>query len=81
MEAVSDSVNSVAMMVGPSAGAAMIGLDPRLLGVIPAIAALIGILLPAWNPQGETKQADLPGALANVRSPARPGVTPRPNRG
>jgi len=43
---VSDSVNSMAMIVGPAAGAAIIGVDPRFLGVIPAAAALAAILLP-----------------------------------
>jgi predicted MFS family arabinose efflux permease len=48
---VSDSVNSLAMIVGPAAGAAIIGVNPRLLGVIPAAVSLIAFLLPAWKPE------------------------------
>ena len=48
---VSDSVNSLAMIVGPAAGAAIIGLNPRLLGIIPAAAALAAIVLPKWKPK------------------------------
>ena len=48
---VSDSVNSLAMIFGPAAGAAIIGWNPRLLGVIPAITVLVAFLLPPWKPQ------------------------------
>lgn len=47
---VSDSVNSLAMIVGPAAGAAIIGWNPRLLGVIPAITVLVAFLLPPLKP-------------------------------
>jgi predicted MFS family arabinose efflux permease len=52
---VSDSVNSLAMIVGPAAGAAIIGLNPRLLGVIPAVAALAAIVIPQWR-QDDAKE-------------------------
>jgi MFS transporter, DHA1 family, tetracycline resistance protein len=42
---VSDSVNSLAMILGPSTGSALVGAHPRLLGVLPAAAALAAFLL------------------------------------
>jgi DHA1 family tetracycline resistance protein-like MFS transporter len=42
---VSDSVNSIAMMIGPSAGAAIVAFSPRLLGVLPAFAVLTAFAL------------------------------------
>jgi MFS transporter, DHA1 family, tetracycline resistance protein len=38
---VSDSINGLAMVLGPATGSAIIGLNPRLLGVLPAFAALL----------------------------------------
>lgn len=38
---VSDSINGLAMILGPATGSAIIGLNPRLLGVLPAFAALL----------------------------------------
>jgi MFS family permease len=37
---VSDSINSLAMILGPAAGSAIVGYNARLLGVLPACAAL-----------------------------------------
>ena len=37
----SDSINSIAMIVGPSAGAAIVGADAKMLGVLPALASAI----------------------------------------
>ncbi len=37
---VSDSINGVAMVLGPATGSAIVGINPRLLGVLPAAAAL-----------------------------------------
>ncbi|MBV8489740.1 MAG: MFS transporter [Candidatus Eremiobacteraeota bacterium] len=41
----SDSINSLAMIVGPAAGAALIGVNPRYLGIVPAAAAALALLL------------------------------------
>ena len=43
---VSDSLYSVAMVLGPSAGSAVIGANPRFLGALPAVAlvAALGVL-------------------------------------
>jgi predicted MFS family arabinose efflux permease len=38
---VSDSINGLAMILGPATGAAIIGANPRYLGVLPAFAALL----------------------------------------
>lgn len=35
----SDSVNSVALIVSPAIGTAVVGFDARLIGIIPALAA------------------------------------------
>ncbi|MBV8725986.1 MAG: MFS transporter [Candidatus Eremiobacteraeota bacterium] len=42
---ISDSLNSVAMILGPATGSAIIGANPRLLGVLPAFAALVAFVL------------------------------------
>jgi MFS family permease len=42
---ISDSLNSVAMILGPATGSAIIGANPRLLGVLPAFAALVAFLM------------------------------------
>ncbi len=62
---VSDSVNSLAMIVGPAAGAAIIGINPRLLGVIPAAAALCAILLPQWKKDEPKEQREQQPAKAS----------------
>ena len=62
---VSDSVNSLAMIVGPAAGAAIIGLNPRLLGVIPAAAALCAILLPKWKQDDSKEKSEQKTAKAS----------------
>ncbi|HTX56128.1 MAG TPA: MFS transporter, partial [Candidatus Acidoferrales bacterium] len=41
----SDSVNSIAMIVGPAAGAAIVGASAPLLGVLPALASLVALSL------------------------------------
>jgi MFS family permease len=38
---VSDSINGLAMILGPATGSAIIGANPRYLGVLPAFAALL----------------------------------------
>jgi MFS transporter, DHA1 family, tetracycline resistance protein len=40
---VSDSVNSIALIFAPSAGAAIVTADPRLLGILPACAAVTAL--------------------------------------
>jgi MFS transporter, DHA1 family, tetracycline resistance protein len=42
---VSDSINSLAMILGPAAGSAIVGYNARLLGVLPACAALAAFAL------------------------------------
>jgi MFS transporter, DHA1 family, tetracycline resistance protein len=42
---VSDSVNSLALIFGPSAGAALVAFNAHLLGVLPACAAFTALLL------------------------------------
>ena len=48
---ISDSVSSIAMILGPTAGAALVGGNPRMLCVLPAVASAtafaLGRLLPA----------------------------------
>ena len=39
----SDSINSIAMIIGPAAGAAIVGADPRMLGVLSAAASAIAL--------------------------------------
>jgi len=43
----SDSVNSVALIAGPAAGAAIVGVSAPLLGVLPALASFVALLLRA----------------------------------
>jgi MFS family permease len=57
---VSDSLNSVAMILGPATGSAIIGANPRLLGVLPAFAALTALLM---------GRLGVPARRANERSP------------
>lgn len=45
---VSDSINGVAMILGPTAGAAVVAYDARLLGVLPAAAALTAFMMGRW---------------------------------
>jgi MFS family permease len=42
---VSDSINSVAMVLAPAAGSAIVGANARLLGVLPACAVLAAFLM------------------------------------
>ncbi len=41
----SDSVNSLAMITGPATGAAIVGASAPLLGVLPALASIVALLL------------------------------------
>ncbi|HTU81987.1 MAG TPA: MFS transporter [Candidatus Acidoferrales bacterium] len=52
-----DSVNSLAMMIGPAAGSAIIGVDPRMLGVLPAGAAAIAVVLGRFSKGKDSKRA------------------------
>ncbi|HYL27585.1 MAG TPA: MFS transporter [Candidatus Nitrosotalea sp.] len=45
---IGDSINSVAMIVAPVAGSAIIGANARLLGVLPACTALAAILMGSY---------------------------------
>jgi MFS transporter, DHA1 family, tetracycline resistance protein len=58
---VSDSVNSLAMILGPATGSALVGYNPRLLGVLPACAALTAFAL-GRLPVREAKRAAKPSA-------------------
>lgn len=42
---VSDSINSLAMILGPATGSAIVGYNARLLGVLPAAAALAAFIM------------------------------------
>jgi MFS transporter, DHA1 family, tetracycline resistance protein len=42
---VSDSINSLAMILGPATGSAIVGYNARLLGVLPACAALAAFVI------------------------------------
>ncbi len=42
---VSDSINSLAMILGPATGSAIVGYNARLLGVLPACAALAAFII------------------------------------
>jgi DHA1 family tetracycline resistance protein-like MFS transporter len=53
---VSDSINSLAMILGPAMGSAIVGYNARLLGVLPAGAALAAFLMGRFSPR-ESKQA------------------------
>ena len=44
---VSDSINSVAMILAPAAGSAIVGANARFLGVLPACSVLAAFLLGA----------------------------------
>jgi DHA1 family tetracycline resistance protein-like MFS transporter len=44
---VGDSLNSIAMIVGPAASGAIIGADARLIGILPALATLVALVLPS----------------------------------
>lgn len=44
---VGDSLNSIAMIVGPAASGAIIGANPRLIGILPAIATIAALVIPA----------------------------------
>lgn len=53
----SDSINSVAMMIGPAAGAAIVGIDARMLGVVPAGAAVAAFVLGRFSHGKDSKKA------------------------
>jgi DHA1 family tetracycline resistance protein-like MFS transporter len=54
---VSDSINSLAMILGPATGSAIVGYNARLLGVLPALAALIAFIIGRF-PAPETKAGE-----------------------
>lgn len=51
---VSDSINSVAMILAPAAGSAIVGANARLLGIMPAFAALAAFAIGRW-PRGAAR--------------------------
>lgn len=51
---VSDSINSVAMILAPAAGSAIVGANARLLGIMPAFAALAAFAIGRW-PRGTAR--------------------------
>jgi fucose permease len=57
----SDSVNSLAMILGPATGSALVAFNPRLLGVLPACAALAAFAI-GRLPLREAKPARKPAA-------------------
>ncbi|HZY96405.1 MAG TPA: MFS transporter [Candidatus Cybelea sp.] len=74
---VSDSINGLAMILGPATGSAIIGANPRLLGVLPAFAALTAFALGRVGPgrDGERQLASERMEGGGVC------VTPRPRGG
>ncbi len=54
---VSDSINSLAMILGPATGSAIVGYNARLLGVLPACAALAAFLMGRLPVAGSQKNA------------------------
>ena len=58
---VSDSINSLAMILGPATGSAIVGYNARLVGVLPGCAALAAFLL-GRLPLGEAKKEERPAA-------------------
>jgi MFS transporter, DHA1 family, tetracycline resistance protein len=57
---VSDSINSVAMILAPAAGSAIVGANARLLGVLPAFAVLAAFMMgrfPARTAKAEESPA------------------------
>jgi|SRR5579883_537995 len=58
---VSDSINSLAMILGPAAGSAIVGYNARLLGVIPACAVL-GAFVLGRVPVARAEQDESPAA-------------------
>lgn len=52
---VSDSVNSIAMIVSPAIGTAIVGADARLIGILPALAAAGAFLLGHRSAQYENR--------------------------
>ena len=68
---VSDSINSLAMILGPATGSAIVGYNARLLGVLPACAALAAFVMgrfPAAVPDSRKKRRP-------AGKSASPGVT------
>jgi MFS transporter, DHA1 family, tetracycline resistance protein len=58
---VSDSINSLAMILGPAMGSAIVGYNARLLGVIPACSALAAFIM-GRLPIKEAKRHGKPAA-------------------
>jgi MFS family permease len=55
---VSDSINSLAMILGPATGSAIVGYNARLLGVLPAAAALAAFILGRVGLRGSERQPE-----------------------
>lgn len=63
---VSDSVNSIAMIVAPAIGTAIVGAEARLIGVLPALAVAGAFILGHYrgkNIERESAQRSAPEAL------------------
>jgi MFS family permease len=58
---VSDSINGLAMILGPATGSAIVGYNARLLGVLPACAALAAFVIGRF-PIAESKPSEKPSA-------------------
>lgn len=54
---VSDSVNSLAMILGPATGSAIVGYNARLLGVLPAAAVALALALGSFRVVRRTEEA------------------------
>jgi MFS transporter, DHA1 family, tetracycline resistance protein len=65
----SDSINSLAMILGPATGSAIVGYNARLLGVLPAAAALTAFALGRFSAR-EAKRGSEPNERLHV-TPAR----------
>lgn len=65
---VGDSVNSLAMIFGPAAGSAIVAANPRLLGVLPALAAFLAFGMGMWTPSKESRQTRSAATLRSSQS-------------
>ena len=54
---VSDSINGLAMILGPATGSAIIGANPRFLGVLPGICGAAGL----WDRHGFDEPSERKG--------------------
>jgi MFS family permease len=68
---VSDSINSLAMILGPATGSAIVGYNARLLGILPAAAALAAFVIgrvPLREEAAEERAARRKAGSAGVTS-------------